>query len=95
MILAGRSPMRLRPFTSASRLVSGIRLRLPPCSSMETLVWEVTVVSPFVNGLGCETYGFSVTRTVIVPCATATVEILTARPITSVPVRSSTTTRAT
>ena len=38
--------------------------------------------------------GISVTRTVRLPCATATVEIWTSLPMTMVPVRSSMTTRA-
>ena len=52
------------------------------------------VVSPFEKGAGCETAGVSVTRTVRLPCVTATVEICTSRPMTTVPVRSSMTTRA-
>ena len=47
-----------------------------------------------LNGAGCETVGVSVTRTVRLPCVTATVEICTSRPMTTVPVRSSMTTRA-
>ena len=46
------------------------------------------------NGEGWETTGGSVTRTVRLPCVTATVDICTSRPITTVPVRSLMTTRA-
>ena len=59
-----------------------------------TWVSGVTTVSPRVNGLGWDTLGVSVTRTVRLPCATATVEICTSLPMTMVPVRSSITTRA-
>ena len=58
------------------------------------MVSGVTTVSPLENGKGWETLALSVTRTVRLPCATATVEICTSLPITIVPVRSSMTTRA-
>ena len=54
----------------------------------------MTTVSPREKGSGWETLGISVTRTVRLPCATATVETCTSRPMTMVPVRSSMTTRA-
>ncbi len=46
------------------------------------------------KGFGCETCGVSVTRTVSVPCATATVLIRTFSPMTMTPFCSSMTTRA-
>ena len=59
--------------------------------------WSVkgsTAVSPFEKGSGCTTFGASVMRTVSVPWLMATREIFTSLPMTMVPVRSSTTTRA-
>ena len=57
-------------------------------------VCGTTTVSPARERRGWETIGASVIRTVRLPWVTATVEICTLRPITTVPVRSSITTRA-
>ena len=66
----------------------------PPVCWASIVVFGVTTVLPCENGLGCETCGFSLTRTDSVPWVTATVEICTSCPMTTVPVRESMTTRA-
>ena len=60
---------------------------LPRSSRAATSVRGTTTVWPLEKGSGCDTSGASVTRTVRLPCVTATVEIVTLRPITTVPVR--------
>ena len=52
------------------------------------------MVRPFDRGAGWLTCGCSVMVTVRLPCAIATVETRTSRPMTMMPERSSTTTRA-
>ena len=49
---------------------------------------------PMSGALGCETFNLVLTCTVRLPCATATVEMRTWPPMTTVPVRSFTTTSA-
>ena len=67
---------------------------LPSPVSTFTLVRGTTTVWPFESGAGWLTCGCSVIVTVRLPCAIATVETRTSRPMTMMPERSSTTTRA-
>ena len=64
-------------------------MRLPDWSSTSMLVRGTSTVRPSASGLGCETWGVSVIRTVRLPCATATRLILTFSPMTMMPERSS------
>ncbi len=94
MIPVGLRPIMLSPRTSVSRLVPPMIARFAPSWLTETSVSGTTTVRPSEKGSGCETLAPSVIRTVRLPCETATVWICTSRPMTTVPVRSSITTRA-
>jgi len=94
MMPLGFSPILFNPETIVCRLVPCSGAMFPPASLTDTDVFGVVTVCPFDSGAGCDTSDRSVTLTVMPPCEIATGAMRTSLPITIVPVRSSTTTRA-
>src|ERR1700722_15608644 len=97
MAMRSRGPMpsELSPSTSCCSdtpsLTTASRL---PSSETPTRVRGVTTVWPPANGCAWLTCGVSEMVTVRLPCATATVDTRTSRPMTMIPERSSMTTLA-
>src|SRR5690606_23787569 len=88
----GLTPSAFRPLTSVDREVEPptSRISRPASSLMLTSDCGTTTVwPPRLNGSGWLTIGVSCTDTVRLPCATATVEIRTASPMTMTPLTSS------
>ncbi len=92
----GLTPKAFSPAMTSDRLVPvGTSARpIPGSSSIAAPVRGTTTVSPSLNGFGWIARGASSIRRVRLPCETATLEIRTSAPITMVPERWSTTTRA-
>ena len=89
------APIFCRPLTSCSTLAPSFNsTRRAGVSSALTVGWGTTVVSPFDSGLGCETVNSVVTSIDKLPCRMETAPKRTSLPMTTVPVRSLTTTRA-
>src|SRR5690242_13964494 len=92
MVIRSRGPMpsALRPSTSCcSDTPSLTRASLRPSSCTPTRVRGTVVVRPRESGAGWLTWAASEIVTVRLPCATATIETRTSRPITMMPERSS------
>ena len=91
----GEAPTWFTARTMVSRLVPGPNLNMwPPSSLTCTLLLGTTTVWPLLKGAGWLTCGCSLMVTWIEPCATAAGVTRTSEPITTVPVREFTTTRA-
>src|SRR5262249_4311138 len=89
------APIFCSPFTSCSTLAPSVSsiLRAGACSAF-TVCSGTTSVLPLDKGLGCETVSSVATTIERLPCRIETAPRRTSLPITTVPVRSLTTTRA-